>query len=112
MSSTATGAGAAATAARVVEPPSSVRAAVSDTVSWRTAACGHASQAGQPAAPEHVQDDSLDHIVGRVRDRDHIGACLKAGAFEKLVSQRARSGLHRAAWQRSFSTLDQQVDAK
>jgi hypothetical protein len=59
-----------------------------------------------------MKDGAFHHVIGCVRDRDDAGAGLRASALEKLIAQRARACLHRAARHRALPALDQHLDAE
>src|SRR5205807_4209814 len=69
------------------------------------AAGGHAAQAGEPTPPQKMKDDSLDQVIGGVRDGDDVRACLDAGAIEKRVAERPGCRLERTPRQGLGATL-------
>jgi hypothetical protein len=60
---------------------------------------GHASQSGQPAASEEVEDGTLDNVVGRVRQKDGFGAGFHPGGFQERVAQAPSRVLERSPGQ-------------
>jgi hypothetical protein len=77
-----------------------------------TARCGHAAEARESASAQEVEDDTFDEVVGGVCDRDHLRACLAAGAIEECVANVARSSLHRTLRQRCGASLGDERHSK
>ncbi len=58
-----------------------------------------------------MEHHALHHVIGGVRDRDHVCAGLHASPVEKLVSERAGARLNGAARQGALAALDDQLNA-
>src|SRR5467141_1328714 len=59
-----------------------------------------------------MKDDSLDQVIGGVRNGDDVGACLDAGAIEKRVAERPGGRLERTPRQGLGATLGYQADSQ
>jgi hypothetical protein len=73
---------------------------------------GHATQAGQAAASNEVQNRALDEVVGRVTERDDVRSALVARALEEVVPEFARGRLERATGDRGAAALRHQPHAQ
>ena len=59
-----------------------------------------------------MKDDAFDHVIGCVRDRNHVRTRLLLGAFEELIAEGASTRLYRAARQCAFAALDDKLQAQ
>ena len=72
----------------------------------------HAAKSRKAAAPQHVQRDAFDQVVGGVGDRDGISARVDFRAFEERVAQLARRSLQRALRERLRAPLGDQPNVE
>jgi hypothetical protein len=76
------------------------------------AARRHSTQTRQTTSTQEMEHGALDEVVGRVSERDHIGACLQARTLQEFVSEGARRSLHRSARHGRLAPLAKQSHAK
>jgi hypothetical protein len=77
-----------------------------------TATGGHTAKPGQSAAAHQVQHDTLDDVVGRMSQGDHVCAGLAPRALEEIVSKGTGSSLNRPSRHRRAATFDDDFNAK
>ena len=72
----------------------------------------HAAKAGQPTSSQQMKDNAFYDVVGGMRERDEIRACIRASPLEKFIAQRSCARLQRAFGKGRSAALGDEADAQ